>query len=106
MTRGERAADTSRELGDCEDFGCLLEEVGGYCHVERSRLPSRSFMRRTGDISYYFRNIQRFLDFARNDKWSVPRMLRVRSETVKIFEVCWKKSVVSCIRKTDKALKR
>jgi hypothetical protein len=33
------------------------------------------------------RNIQRFLDFARNDKWSVLRMLRVSSETVKTLAV-------------------
>src|SRR4029453_2571869 len=48
-----------------------------------------------------FQSIQRFLDFARNDKWSVPRMLRVSSETVKTLAVCWKKSAVSCIRVTN-----
>ena len=53
-----------------------------------------------------FQKRRRFLDFARNDKWSVPRMLRVSSETVKTLAVCWKKSAVSCIRKTVKASKR
>jgi hypothetical protein len=33
-------------------------------------------------------------------------MLRVSSETVKTLAVCWKKSAVSCIRKTDKPLNR
>jgi hypothetical protein len=32
-------------------------------------------------------------------------MLRVSSETVKTLAMCWKKSAVSCIRNTGKALK-
>jgi len=40
----ERTANAARQLGDGEDFGCLLEEVSRDCHVERSR-----------DISKYFR---------------------------------------------------
>src|SRR4030095_10417798 len=37
------------------------------CHVERSRLQSRSFMRRSGDISCYFRlqSDQKYLEILR-----------------------------------------
>src|SRR5438270_12507460 len=42
---------------DLDDFYCL-------CHVDRS-----------GDIFKYFRNSKRFLDFARNDKKEISRLV-------------------------------
>jgi hypothetical protein len=48
--RGRLRDPTRTDAMQCRDLDAE-STISPFCHVERSRLPSSSFMRRSGDIS-------------------------------------------------------